>query len=72
MDVVERVFRAMESGFLLMLLNVSLLIIIFYVLKPTVQASTSQVDDHMLELLKKTITSLVLVLLLKSLHVLLL
>jgi hypothetical protein len=72
MDVVEQVFCAMESGFLLMLLNVSLLIIIFYVLKPTVQASTTQVDDHMLELLKKTITSLVLVLLLKSLHVLLL
>jgi hypothetical protein len=72
MDVVEWVFHAMESGFLLMLLNVSLLIIIFYVLKPTVQASTTQVDDHMLELLKKTITSLVLVLLLKSLHVLLL
>jgi hypothetical protein len=72
MDVVERVFCAMESGFLLMLLNVSLLIIIFYVLNPTVQASTTQVDDHMLELLKKTIASLVLVLLLKSLHVLLL
>jgi hypothetical protein len=72
MDVVEQVFRAMESGFLLMLLNVSLLMIIFYVLNPTVQASTTQVDAHMLELLKKTITSLVLVLLLKSLHVLLL
>jgi hypothetical protein len=72
MDVVEQVFRAMESGFLLMLLNVSLLMIIFYVLNPTVQASATQVDAHMLELLKKTITSLVLVLLLKSLHVLLL
>jgi hypothetical protein len=72
MDVVERVFRTMESGFLLMLLNVSLLMISFYVLNPIVQASTTQVDDHMLDLLKKTITSLVLVLLLKSLHVLLL
>ncbi len=72
MDVVERVFYTMESGFLLMLLNISLLMIIFNVLNPIVQASSTQVDDHMLESLKKTITYLVLVLLLKSLHVLLL
>jgi hypothetical protein len=50
MNVVEQVFRTMESRFLLMLLNLSLLMIIFYVLNPIVQASTTQVDDHMLEL----------------------